>query len=68
MGYRFNPFTGTLDIAGTSGSDPNPEVTAVYFGDPDTDDSWRIIRSGNNLAFERREAGVWVEKSAVTPS
>lgn len=37
----------------------------LYFGDPDTNGAWRIITSGNNLAFERREAGSWVEKSVV---
>lgn len=40
---------------------------AFYLGDPTTNGSWRIIRSGNNLAFERRESGSWVEKTAITP-
>lgn len=38
-----------------------------YIGDPDTDGSWRIMVSSDNLTFQRRELGVWVEKSAVTP-
>lgn len=36
----------------------------VNLGDPNTDGSWRFTVSGNNLLVERRESGVWVEKSA----
>ena len=36
-----------------------------YFGDPDTNGTWRIIRSGDNLAFQRREAGLWVSKGKM---
>lgn len=39
----------------------------VYFGAEDVDGSWRIIRSGTGLAFERRESAVWVEKNLITP-
>lgn len=38
-----------------------------YFGDRNTDGSWRIRVNGNNLVFERRESGAWVEKSAIVP-
>ncbi len=38
---------------------------AFYFGASDTDGSWRIVRTGNNLAIERRESGSWVEKSLI---
>ena len=48
------------DINAGSGS-------AFYMGDPNTDGSWRIIRSGNNLSFDHRENGAWVSKSMVTP-
>jgi hypothetical protein len=40
---------------------------AVYLGDASTDGTWRIVRDGNNLSFQRREAGVWVEKGANLP-
>jgi hypothetical protein len=40
---------------------------AFYFGDPDTDGSWRITRSGSNLIFQRRESGTWVTKDTMTP-
>ena len=40
---------------------------AIYFGDKDSDGSWRIIRSGNNLQFERRESSAWVAKQVITP-
>ncbi|MBN1483780.1 MAG: hypothetical protein JXA37_03585 [Chloroflexia bacterium] len=39
---------------------------AYYLGDPDTDGSWRIIRSGTDLAIERREGGTWVAKSTIS--
>lgn len=39
----------------------------LYFGDEATEGTWRIIQSGNNLSFQRLEAGVWVQKSAMTP-
>ena len=38
---------------------------AFYFGDSATNGSWRLIRDGNNLAIQRREAGSWVEKSLI---
>lgn len=38
----------------------------VYWGDPSTNGSWRIGRSGNNLVMERRESGSWVTKSTVS--
>jgi len=37
-----------------------------YFGDPDTNGSWRIRHDGTELKFERRESGSWVEKGAFT--
>jgi hypothetical protein len=39
---------------------------AIYFGDPAVNGTWRIVRSGNDFAFERREAGTYVEKGAFT--
>jgi len=50
--------TGDLDI-GTS--------AAFYFGDPNTDDSWRIMREDENLIFQRRESGVWVTQFTMPP-
>lgn len=40
---------------------------AVLLGDPTTDGSWRMVRSGNNLQVERRESGAWVAKGVFTP-
>jgi len=39
---------------------------AFYFGDKDTDGSWRIVRSGDDLDFQRRVSGSWVSKSTIT--
>lgn len=41
-------------------------TAAFYFGDPDTDGTWRISRSGNNLIFERRVGGSYVQRGGIT--
>jgi len=40
---------------------------AVYLGDPIVDGTWRIVRDGNNLSYQRRESSNWVEKGANLP-
>ena len=40
---------------------------AIYFGDPATDGTWRIVRSGNNFSMQRRETSAWVDKGGYTP-
>jgi hypothetical protein len=54
---------GSFTVSGgmTVGSDK-----AVYFGSAATDGSWRIVRSGTGLYFERRESGSWVTKSTLS--
>ncbi len=44
-----------------------PSDGAYYLGDLDTDGSWRIIRSGNNLLSQRLESGTWTTKQTITP-
>lgn len=39
---------------------------ALYFGKNDTNGSWRLIRSGNDLVIQRREMGSWVTKSTIS--
>ena len=41
-------------------------TTNLYFGPSDTDGSWRMVRSGNNLVFQRRESGTWTTKSTIS--
>lgn len=41
------------------------DANAYYMGDSATDGSWRIVRSGTDLVFERRESGSWVTKSTI---
>jgi hypothetical protein len=41
-------------------------TTAVYYGPKNTNESWRTIRSGNNLVHQRREAGTWVTKQTIS--
>ena len=40
---------------------------AFNIGDPSANGSYRLIASGDNLNFERREAGVWVRISDIRP-
>ena len=37
----------------------------LYFGDPDTDGTWRMKPSADGLLFECRESGSWVEKMTI---
>ncbi len=57
-GLTYDKTTDSLTIASAG---------IIYFGDSSTNGSWRIRRSGSNLAMELREAGVWNEKSSATP-
>lgn len=61
--------SSTLDVNGNLEIDGDGGVgdDAFYFGDPTTDGSWRIVRDGNDLSFERRETGTWVFKMKLNP-
>ena len=50
--------TGNI-TAGTS--------SVFYFGDSSTDGTWCVQVESNNLVFKRRESGVYVTKTTVTP-
>ena len=39
----------------------------IYLGDPDTDGTWRVIINGDDLEFQKREAGTYVMKGAFQP-
>jgi hypothetical protein len=43
-----------------------PSDKAFYFGGKNTDGSWRLIRSGNNLVIQRRVSGTWTTKSTIS--
>ena len=51
----------------TSGNIQTTSDKAFYFGDPTVDGTWRIVRSGDNLVYERRESGSWVTKLSMQP-
>ena len=38
----------------------------IYFGNKDTDGTWRIGRSGTAWNMERRESGTYTKKGAIT--
>lgn len=64
VGQAHPELPGPLDIVEDSAYDPT--AFTQYFGDPDTDGTWRTVRSGNNLVFERRETGSWVTKQTIS--
>lgn len=64
MGINTSDPTSRLEV---NGDVEVGTADAFYFGDPNTDGSWRIKRSGNNLVFERRESGTWVTKTSMIP-
>lgn len=39
---------------------------AFYLGDPGTDGTWRIIRSGDDLLMQQREAGTYNTKQTIS--
>lgn len=53
-----------INVTGGGGSGEDPS----YIGDENTDGSWRFTISGTELVVERRESGVWVQKSAFQAS
>lgn len=38
----------------------------LYFGDPEEDGTWRLMISGANMVFQKREATVWNTKNTVS--
>lgn len=64
VGIGTTTSTSLLDIAGDI---EIGTADAFYFGDPDTDGTWRIMRDGDSLSFERRESSVWISKMKINP-
>lgn len=63
VGIGLNNPSSSLDVAG------DIEIGSAdhyYFGDPTTDTSWRIVRSGDDLIFQQREAGTWNTKNTIS--
>ncbi len=38
----------------------------IFFGDKNTDGTFKLVRSGNDLIIYRRESSIYVEKGSVT--
>jgi len=58
-------WTGASQHLKTSDDVEIGSAAAFYLGDPTTDGSWRMIRSGNDLLMERRESAAWVTKQTI---
>jgi hypothetical protein len=39
----------------------------VYFGDKDTDGSFRLFKDGTDLKIQVRDTGAWVDKDVINP-
>lgn len=44
---------------------PSGNDTEVSFGDIAADGAWLIVQTGNDLVFQRKESGQWVEKGRM---
>lgn len=74
---RVHPLFGTTSGGGaitnkyallseSSGADVQITSDATfYIGDKNTDGSWRYWISGADLVYEKRVAGVWVNKQTI---
>jgi hypothetical protein len=43
------------------------DLDTVYFGDPNTDGSWRITFDGTDLLIQYRDSGTWQTEARFTP-
>lgn len=59
-------FVSNMSLDGTfTANNVSVSLTGAFnLGDPTVDGSWRLIRSGNDLKFERLESAAWVEKGS----
>jgi hypothetical protein len=55
--YRVETMKGGLSVGDDFG---------FYIGDKDTNGTWLITRSGNDLVIQRRESGAYVTKSTIS--
>lgn len=45
----------------------SPQFNDLNIGDPSIEGAWRIVKSDEDLQFERLESGVWILKGSFTP-
>jgi hypothetical protein len=43
------------------------DLDTFYFGDPNTDGSWRLYYDGTNLLIQVRVSGSWQTEATFTP-
>ena len=60
-----SPYVNMIDTV-ISGDLEVGAANAFYFGGSETNDSWRIIRSGDDLLFQQREVGTWNTKQTIS--
>lgn len=79
-GTHYNPtvrrqlttLPGVENVLALNGATVNGEEyihgvdATLYLGDRRTDGSWRFSRSGDDVVWQRREAGSWVTKSTIS--
>lgn len=67
LGFKIDMPISTASAFNTSSDINAGSTSVVYFGDSATDGTWKIVRDGNNLSFQRRESGAYVEKGKFQP-
>jgi len=63
IGIGVSTPSSKLDVSGSIELD-----NAIYFGDPDTNGSWRLLLDpddSDHFAFQRRESGTWTDKFII---
>jgi hypothetical protein len=57
---------GATTLTTTATTFELPLAGSLYFGGQAVDGTWRIVRSGNNLVFQRRESGSYMTKETIS--
>jgi hypothetical protein len=60
-------FDGSETISNFGAYSTKDTLSPFVVGDPNTNGSWRLIGSGDDLVVQRKESDVWVTKQTYSP-